>query len=64
MLFQLGIFSLEEALEKSKSWIQNYEILKECGQKSVVESYAKLELLENDIRCLWRKENDRCYKKI
>lgn len=48
-------FSLEEALEKSKSWIQNYEILKECGQKSVVESYAKLELLENDIRCLLEK---------
>lgn len=48
-------FSLEEALEKSKSWIQNYEILKGCGQKSVVESYAKLELLENDIRCLLEK---------
>ena len=48
-------FSLEEALEKSKSWIQNYEILKGCGQKSVVESYAKLELLGNDIRCLLEK---------
>lgn len=46
---------MEEALEKSKSWIQNYEILKGCGQKSVVESYAKLELLENDIRCLLEK---------
>ena len=48
-------FSLEEALEKSKLWIQNYEKLKVCGQKSVEESYTRLELLENDIRCLLEK---------
>ena len=48
-------FSLEEALGKSKLWIQDYEKLKVCGQKSVAESYTKLELLENDIRCLLEK---------
>ena len=49
-------FTLEEALDKSKAWIQSYEELKKQGEKSVHRAIVKLNALEEDIMLLLVKQ--------
>lgn len=48
-------FTIEEALDKTKLWIQNGEDLKQQGRKSVQKASEKLEALKKDIKNILEK---------
>lgn len=48
--------ALKEALDKTRKWIQDYEDLKQQGNKSVQKAFEKLEELEKDIKHILVKQ--------
>ena len=48
--------TLKEVLDKTRKWIQDYEELKQQGNKSVQKAFEKLEELEKDIKYILVKQ--------